>query len=106
MRLGGERESDNVEDQRGGGSIGRGGLAIGGGLGTLAIAVIALLFGIDPTQLLNGGGGQPSGPGPGAPTRQAPQQDDEMAQFVRRVLGSTPTTCGGRFRRSGPPPPG
>ncbi|HVF67964.1 MAG TPA: neutral zinc metallopeptidase, partial [Pyrinomonadaceae bacterium] len=63
MRLGGERESSNVEDQRGAG-LGRGGLAIGGGLGTLAIAVIAMLFGVDPGQLLNGG--QDAGPGQGA----------------------------------------
>ena len=97
MKLGGERESSNVEDRRG---IGRGGLAVGGGIGTLAIALIALLFGVDPSQLLNGGqdGG---GPGPGAPTQQAPQQDDEMKQFVRRVLGSTETTWEDIFRQNG-----
>jgi uncharacterized protein len=96
MRLGGERESSNVEDRRG---IGRGGLAIGGGLGTLAIALIALLFGVDPTQLLNTSPGQ--GPAPGAQTRQAPAQEDEMTQFVRRVLGSTETVWGDIFRRNG-----
>jgi predicted metalloprotease len=98
MRLGGERESSNVEDRRGAG-IGRGGLAIGGGLGTLAIAVIALLFGVDPSQFIN-----PSpdgGPGSGAQTQQAPPQNDEMSQFVRRVLGSTETTWGEIFSRNG-----
>jgi len=98
MRLGGERESSNVEDRRGMG-IGRGGLAVGGGLGTLAIALIAMLFGVDPSQFIN-----PSadgGPGQGAPTQQAPPQNDEMSQFVRRVLGSTETTWGDIFNRSG-----
>jgi predicted metalloprotease len=97
MRLGGERESSNVEDRRG---IGRGGLAIGGGIGTLAIALIALLLGVDPSQLLNTAPDQ-QGPGPGAQTRQAPQQEDEMSQFVRRVLGSTETVWGDIFSRNG-----
>lgn len=98
MRLGGERESSNVEDRRGMG-IGRGGLAIGGGLGTLAIALIAMLFGVDPSQFIN-----PSpdgGPGQGAPTQQAPPQNDEGSQFIRRVLGSTETTWGEIFSRNG-----
>lgn len=98
MKLGGERESSNVEDRRGMG-IGRGGLAIGGGLGTLAIALIAMLFGVDPGQFIN-----PSpegGPGPGAPTQQAPPKNDEMSQFVRRVLGSTETVWGEIFNRNG-----
>src|ERR1700749_1297972 len=98
MKLGGEQESSNVEDRRGMG-IGRGGLAIGGGLGTLAIALIAMLFGVDPGQFIN-----PSpdgGPGSGAPTQQAPPQNDEMSQFVRRVLHSTETTWGEIFSRNG-----
>jgi predicted metalloprotease len=98
MRLGGERESSNVEDRRGGG-IGRGGLAVGGGIGTLAIALLALLFGVDPSQLLNGG--QDGAPAPPGQTQQAPPQNDEMSQFVRRVLGSTETVWGEVFSRNG-----
>ncbi len=98
MRLGGERESSNVEDRRGGG-IGRGGLAVGGGIGTLAIALLALLFGVDPRQLLNGG--QDGGPAPPGQTQQAPPREDEMSQFVRRVLGSTETVWGEVFSRNG-----
>ena len=98
MRLGGERESSNVEDRRGGG-IGRGGLAVGGGIGTLAIALLALLFGVDPGQLLNGG--QEGGPAPPGQAQQAPPQNDEMSQFVRRVLGSTETVWGEIFSRNG-----
>ncbi|MBI3370044.1 MAG: neutral zinc metallopeptidase, partial [Burkholderiales bacterium] len=66
MRLDGERESDNVEDNRGGGG-GGGGLPIFGGrgigIGTIAIALIAgWIFGINPLTLLSalsGGGGMP-----------------------------------------------
>ena len=96
MRLGGERESSNVEDRRG---IGGGRIAIGGGLGTLAIALLALLFGVDPSQLLNSA--PEEGPAPGAQTQQGPQQNDEMLQFVKRVLGSTETTWGDIFSRNG-----
>ena len=50
MRWRGERESGNVEDQRG--MSGGGRVAIGGGLGTLVIIIIALLLNDDPRQLL------------------------------------------------------
>jgi predicted metalloprotease len=96
MKLGGERESSNVEDRRG---MGGGRIAIGGGIGGLAILLIATLLGVDPSQLLNSGSG--GGPGPGAPTQQAPPQNDEMSQFVRRVLGSTETVWGEVFKRNG-----
>jgi predicted metalloprotease len=99
MRLGGERESSNVEDGRGGGG---GRIAIGGGLGTIAILVIAALFGVDPRQLMGTDPGQD--PNAGQQTRQAPgrpQQNDEQLEFVKRVLGSTETTWGEIFRRNG-----
>jgi uncharacterized protein len=98
MRLGGERESSNVEDGRGGGG---GRIAIGGGLGTITIVIIAALFGVDPRQLLGTGD---EGPAPGAQTQQASgqqQQNDEQLEFVRRVLGSTETTWEDIFRRNG-----
>jgi hypothetical protein len=97
MRLGGERESSNVEDGRGGG----GRIAIGGGLGGLAILLIATLLGLDPRQLLNTA--PDAGPAPGTQTQQAPgtQQNDQMLEFVKRVLGSTETTWSDIFRRNG-----
>jgi len=100
MRLGGERESSNVEDARGGGG---GRIAIGGGLGTIAIIVIAALFGVDPRQLLGTDPSQDPNAGQ-QQTRQAPgqpQQNDEQLEFVKRVLGSTETTWGDIFRRNG-----
>ncbi|MDT7688120.1 MAG: uncharacterized protein QOJ70_2761 [Acidobacteriota bacterium] len=102
MKLGDERESGNVEDRRG---IGRGGLAVGGGLGTVVIVVLALLFGVDPSQLLNGGGGtDPNGQPapvsrPGGPAGQ--QQEDEESRFVKRVLATTEDVWSEIFQRNG-----
>ena len=47
MRWEGRRQSDNIEDRRGM-RVSRGGL-VGGGLGTLAIALIVMFLGGDPT---------------------------------------------------------
>jgi uncharacterized protein len=98
MNLDEERESSNVEDRRG---IGGGGIAIGGGLGTLAIVVLALIFGVDPSRLLNGGAvdnpTQPARTGGAAPA----QQDDQMTRFVKRVLASTEDVWGDVFRQNG-----
>jgi predicted metalloprotease len=89
MRLGGGRESGNVEDRRGGGFRGGRGIAVGGGLGSVVLVVLALLFGVDPSVILSGGD-------PGAPagrTEQAqggaPAADDAGSRFVRRVLAET-----------------
>ena len=58
MRWQGRARSTNVEDRRG---MPGGGLAVGGGFGTLAIIVVALLLGVNPMQFL-----QQGGPPPGA----------------------------------------
>jgi uncharacterized protein len=97
MNLDEERESSNVEDRRG---IGRGGIALGG-IGTVLVAVLALIFGVDPRQLLSGG--SDSQPAPATQTGRAPgqQQEDEMTRFVRRVLASTEDVWGDVFRQGG-----
>ncbi len=87
MRWLGGRESENVEDRRGGGG-GRG-LAIGGGIGSVVIAVIVFLLGGDPSQILNQGSADQSQTMPGAQAPDGPQPDDEAAKFTRVVLGST-----------------
>src|SRR5690349_3482347 len=93
------RRSDNIEDRRGM-SAGPG-IALGGGIGTVALVLIALFFGIDPSVILQGGGGDPSG---GAPPSQqvqprAPAKDDELANFVAVVLGDTEDTWKDIFKR-------
>ena len=49
MRWRGERESTNIEDRRG---LSAGRVAVGGGLGTIVIMILALLFGVNPQRLL------------------------------------------------------
>lgn len=104
MRLGGERQSQNVEDMRGRG----GGLRLGGsvGIGTVVVALIAsYLFGIDPSVILEGtqqvNVEQAPGSGPPVPA------DDEKAVFVSRVLATTEDTWSQVFSERGaqyPPP--
>ena len=101
MRLGGLRESGNVEDRRGM-SFGRGGVAVGGGCGTLIVIILALIFGVDPGQLLSGGG-PAEGPAPASRPGGAPgaPQDDEGSRFVRKVLGTTEDVWNDIFRQNG-----
>jgi predicted metalloprotease len=84
MRTEGRRTSDNVEDRRGMSSGGK--MAIGGGLGTIVIALVVLLLGGDPTQVLNTAQEEPateSGPVNASPEEEA------MANFVSVVLAGT-----------------
>jgi predicted metalloprotease len=91
MRLDDLRPSDNVDDRRGegGGGFGGGGFGPrmmfgGGGLGLVVVLVLSLFFGVDPSQLLNGG------PDPMPQTRQeaGPRGDDADYEFARRIIGS------------------
>jgi len=103
MKWEGNRESDNVEDARGGG----GGFGFGGGrgigLGTVAIALVAgWVFGINPLTvlgLLSGGGGptavQQQGPA------AKPPPDDKMARFVSTVLADTEDVWRQQFAQAG-----
>jgi predicted metalloprotease len=111
----GGRRSENIEDRRGEGgfSTGTGGgmrFPIGGragglgGLGLLALVLLGLLFGIDPSFLLNGGGGTPSTYVPSSPeprTTQAPGAPDEASEFVSVVLADTEDTWHALFRQMG-----
>ena len=107
MRWEGDRESENVEDRRGGGGGGFGGFGLGGrsiGLGTVAIALVAsFFFGVDPRVVLGllGGGG---GPAPQVVQQRdpnAPQATDRESRFVRTVLGYTEDVWTPLFRAQG-----
>lgn len=81
------RRSDNVEDRRGMG-LPRG-LAIGGGsgCGLLVLFLLAVVFGVDPRQLLETvPSSSVESPPMGAPSQRP---DDELAQFVSVVLADT-----------------
>src|ERR1041385_8075460 len=96
MRWRGERQSTNIEDRRGM-SVGR--VAVGGGLGTVVIMILALLFGVNPQRLLE------QLPTDQAPTTQTsrPQnaQEDELKQFVGVVLAKTEDVWTDVFRQNG-----
>jgi predicted metalloprotease len=96
MRLDDERESSNVEDRRGSGGGLPGEKSIG--IGTIAIALVAMYFGVDPSVILNLGQGLQQN----APVESHPiPADDPMAKFVAKVLGSTEDTWGKIFAESG-----
>ncbi|MFA5243652.1 MAG: neutral zinc metallopeptidase [Sulfuricella sp.] len=98
MRLGNNRESDNVEDRRGGrGGIGGGRL----GIGTIVLVMVASYFlGIDPSTLLGFVSQSPLQTGPSAPAPRPPA-DDAMAQFVSKILADTEVTWHAEFRAMG-----
>ncbi|MBV1797718.1 neutral zinc metallopeptidase [Siccirubricoccus sp. G192] len=100
MRLGGERESGNIEDRRGGGvPIG----VAGGGIGTIVLVVLALLFGVDPRVVLQGGDdtGQMQAPTARYDAPPPAGQQDGMRRFVAQVLATTEDVWGAVFQANG-----
>jgi len=90
MQWRGRRQSGNVEDQRGNGGGGFGGLPIKGGIGlVIVVVVIGLITGQNPLSLLqqvpldNGPSVSQSAP------YQATPEEEELSQFVRVVLADT-----------------
>jgi predicted metalloprotease len=80
MRWLGGRSSNNIEDRRGRGG---GGLAIGGGLGTVVIVlIIGLLTGKNPMELLNSESAQQT-------EHVASAAEEQNAKFVSVVLAET-----------------
>ena len=121
----GRRQSDNIEDQRGetggfGGGLGGGqgqfripvGGRVGGG-GLSGIIILVVLFfvlkavGIDPWQVLGGGGSVDDGSGqitqsqPMSPSDDQSGANDEMKQFVATVLAETEDVWSGIFKANG-----
>ena len=98
MQWFGRGESDNVEDDRGGGG---GRFALGGGVLGLIGAAIYFFTGINPSQLLNQVGGN-------SPQQQTQQQaqnpnapEDNGKKFVRVVLKDTEDIWGKLFNDMG-----
>ncbi|MGI8619043.1 MAG: KPN_02809 family neutral zinc metallopeptidase [Gemmatimonadaceae bacterium] len=92
MRLG--RRSTNIEDRRGM----RMGPAMGGGIGGIAILLIALFLGVDPGALLNSA---PQATGPLSPADSAALANDPNRDLVAAVLGDTEDTWTEIFRTNG-----
>ena len=90
MRWQGGRESDNVEDER---SVSPQQMMVGGGLGTIVIVILGLLFGADPAQLMNvvkqAQVAQPGNAGGGGQERPLSPEEQEIGKFVRIILADT-----------------
>lgn len=87
MRWRNYRQSGNVSGRSGVG------MAAGGGIGAVVIAVVAMMFGVNPGDILPGGGEQQAG--------VPPEANDTLVQFTRAVLASTEDAWGDIFRQSG-----
>ena len=86
MRWRGRRRSSNIEDRRGS----RAPKLVGGGIGTIALVLVAMYFGVDPTPLLQGmqgTGGSASSSG----TRPTAEdlKDDPLADMISVVVADT-----------------
>lgn len=91
MRWEGREQSTNVEDRRGMG--GRTGLAIGGGGGAILL-ILALIFGVDPQQLI--------GPQePGNQQRQVDPAEEKLAAFSKVIFRDTEVVWEDLFRKMG-----
>lgn len=101
------RESSNVEDRRGmGGGFGipGGGVAVGGGA-AIIIAILSLIFGINPASILGGGGGSDTGSLPQTQQSQSSggsaAGEDTGRRFASKILGSTEDAWTSIFQKAG-----
>ena len=95
MRWRGERQSSNIEDRRGLTPK----VAVGGGLGTLLLIIIALLFGADPRQLLEQVPNNPTSEVQSS--RPVNAEEEELKQFVSVVLAKSEDVWSDVFRQNG-----
>jgi len=93
------RRSDNIEDRRGV-PVGRG-AAVGGGLGTLVLVLLAMYFGVDPSVILQSTNPGGQTPAPGVQQQQRAAGDDQLKDFVSVILADTEDTWGELFQRMG-----
>jgi len=85
------RRSDNIEDRRG--------MRVGGGIGAIVLALVAMYFGVDPSVVLNQVGNQ-------APTQEEQQatfrpEEEKLKEFMSVVLADTEDVWGALFQGSG-----
>jgi predicted metalloprotease len=96
MRWRGERQSTNVEDRRG---LSGAKIAVGGGLGTVIVLVLALLFGVNPQRLLEQ---LPESPASDVRTsRPVNPEEEELKQFTSVVLAKSEDVWSEVFRENG-----
>jgi len=97
MRWRGGRRSTNVADRRGRR------VAVGGGIATVIVAVVAMLFGVDlgDVGLDPEAGAYPPAARPGELPDAVPLADDTLAQMVSVVLADTEDTWNEIFAAAG-----
>ncbi len=98
MRWRGGRRSSNIEDRRG---MGVGRKAVGGGLGTIVLVLVALYFGIDPTIILQQGVQVDSPSTQTTAPYEPSDREKELADFVSVVLADTEDVWKALFREMG-----
>jgi len=102
MRWENGRRSDNIEDRRGMRVGGKG--LVGGGIGAIILALVAMYFGVDPSVVLNQAGNP-------TPTQQEQQnitfspEEEKLKDFMSVVLADTEDVWGALFQKSGQPYP-
>jgi uncharacterized protein len=98
MRWENGRRSDNIEDRRGMRVGGKG--LVGGGIGAIILALVAMYFGVDPSVVLNQAGNL-------TPTQEEQQnvtfspEEEKLKDFVSVVLADTEDVWGALFKGSG-----
>lgn len=99
MRWEGGRRSDNVEDRRGM-RVGGKGLAVGG-LGTVALVLIAMFLGVDPSVVLNQVAGPTATEEQQANPASRSPEENRLAEFSSVVLADTEDVWNQVFREAG-----
>jgi uncharacterized protein len=96
MRWQGERQSSNIEDRRG---MSAGKVAVGGGLGTVLLLIIALIFGADPRQLLEQLPTEPTSQVQSS--RPLDPEEEKLKEFVSVVLAKSEDVWHNVFQQNG-----
>jgi predicted metalloprotease len=96
MRWKGRRQSENVEDRRG---VGAGGVMVGGGIGTIVLALIVMMLGGNPLDVFRGLDGAEGGDPNVSRTLSA--EDDARKEFVSVILADTEEVWTALFRQRG-----
>ncbi len=98
MRWESGRRSENVEDRRG---IPGGPVMVGGGIMTLILIVLAMVFGIDPQQVVQQLPGEGQVAGAGGEPRELTPEEKAKGEFVEVVLADTEDVWTELFAQSG-----
>jgi len=97
MRWRGRRQSGNVEDRRGH-RVGRG--IVGGGIGTVALVLLAVYFGVDPSIVLQGIGTTQLSQTAGQPYQES-AMEAEWREQAAVVLAATEDAWQAEFAKLG-----